>query len=108
MSSPRAPEGEVSFWLTRVTPGWHADAERHAWPDFALDGLLVSACKHPEPCRLHLRILGLAAHPIELSAPCPELREAPIGLRGIEVQLRWGAGEVALWLNGDRMAEAVL
>jgi hypothetical protein len=102
------PAGEMEFWLTRFKPGWAVDALRHTWPDFLLDAQFVSIWKDIDPCRLCFRVEGITAHLIELSAPCPELIDAPAGMRGVRVQLNWGDDVVTLRLNGVAVAQSPL
>ena len=103
-----AGAGESEFWLTRFRPGWESDSSPHTWPDFALGAQIVSVWKDVNPCRLHFRVEGVARQPIDLAAPCAELIDAPAGVRGIHVLLKWDAGKLTLWLNGQRVAEAPL
>lgn len=106
MSTEATGSGALEFWLTRFKPGWNDDGVRYDWPDFHLDLHFVTVRKEIDPCRLCFRVEGVSANPVELVGPCPELIDAPRGMRGVHVRLEWGRGTIALWLNGQRVADA--
>jgi hypothetical protein len=99
------PTGQFEFWLTRFRPGWEADSIAYTWPDFLLDAHIVTVWKDVDPCRLNFRVEGVGAQPIDLVAPCVDLVDAPAGVRGVHVQLKWDGGRITLSLNGKTAAD---